>query len=91
MLACGVFVYSWRNMRHVLPYSPWSIAGTMSLIAGSEMVERKIIPPGAGFMSDAELAKVFEGYMFSFGWWDTGGKTIDLAEQRGFRHRSRKR
>jgi Protein of unknown function (DUF3433) len=84
MLACGVFVYSWRDMRHVLPHSPWSIAGTMSLFAGSEMIERKIIPTGAEFMSDKELAKVFEGYMFSLGWWDNCVKTSDLREQRRF-------
>jgi len=62
-----VIVYSWRNMRHVLPHSPWSIASTMSLLAGSEIFERKIIPAVAEFMSDKELAKVIEGYMFSLG------------------------
>lgn len=84
MLACGVFVYSPRNMRHVLPHCPWSIAGTMSLLAGSEMVERRMVPAGAEFMSDKDLAKVFEGYVFSLGWWFTGAKTSDLKEQRRF-------
>jgi hypothetical protein len=54
----------------------------MSLLAGSEMIESKIIPAVAEFMSDKELAKVFEGYMFSLGWWDTELKTSDLREQR---------
>ncbi|KIW24361.1 uncharacterized protein PV07_10079 [Cladophialophora immunda] len=71
MLACGIFVYGGRNMRRVLPRCPWSIAGTMSLLAGSEIIDRKIIPVGAEFMSDEELKKVFEGYVFSLGWWDT--------------------
>ncbi|EXJ79696.1 hypothetical protein A1O3_07978 [Capronia epimyces CBS 606.96] len=73
MLACGVFVYSRRNMHRVLPRAPWSIAGMMSLLAGSEMIDRKVIPIGAAFMSDKELAKVFQGYVFSLGWWETMG------------------
>ncbi|OAP59053.1 hypothetical protein AYL99_06351 [Fonsecaea erecta] len=70
MLACGTFVYGRRNMRRVLRHCPWSIAGTMSLLAGSEIIDRKIIPVGAEFMSDEELRSVFEGYVFSLGWWD---------------------
>jgi hypothetical protein len=71
MLAGGLFVYSRSNMRTVLPHCPWSIVGTMRLLAGSEMVERTTIPAGGEFMSDRELTKVFEGYLFSLGWWDT--------------------
>ena len=69
MLACGVFVYSYRRVRQLLPHSPYSIAGTMSLLAGSEMIERNILPAGAEFMSEKELARVFDGYLFSLGWW----------------------
>ena len=56
----------------------------MSLLAGSEMVGREIVPAGAEFMSDKELADVFEGYLFSLGWWDTGAKTSLLGERRRF-------
>lgn len=83
MLACGLFVYGWRNIRHVLPHCPWSIAGTMSLLAGSSMLEN--IPPGAEFMSEKELEGVFEGYLFSLGWW-AGGKRrfgVDIGEADG--------
>ena len=69
MLACGVFVYSFRRTRQLLPHSPYSIAGTMSLLAGSEMIERHVIPVGAEFMDEKELARVFDGYLFSLGWW----------------------
>ncbi|KAI1629390.1 hypothetical protein EDD37DRAFT_49503 [Exophiala viscosa] len=82
MLVCGIFVYGQRNMHHVLPQCPWSIAGTMILLAYSEMIERKIVPPGAEFMNDEALAKVFVGYMFSLGWWDTGMKTGDSPRRR---------
>ncbi|KIX95762.1 uncharacterized protein Z520_08470 [Fonsecaea multimorphosa CBS 102226] len=75
MLVCGAFVYGRRNMRRVLPHCPWSIAGTMSLLAGSEIIDRKIIPVGAEFMSDGELKRVFEGYVFSLGWWDDSDST----------------
>ena len=86
MLVCGIFVYSWRRTRQLLPYSPYSIAGTMSLLAGSEMIERNVIPIGAEFMSEKELARVFEGYFFSLGWWgeapDKTGKGVVGSNQR---------
>ena len=76
MLACGIFVYSFRRTSQLLPHSPYSIAGTMSLLAGSEMIERNVIPVGAEFMNEKELARVFDGYLFSLGWWgDTREKT----------------
>ncbi|KAK4940635.1 hypothetical protein LTR10_019265 [Elasticomyces elasticus] len=79
MLVCGIFVYGRRNMHHILPQCPWSIAGTMSILADSEIIERKIIPSGSGLISDQALAKSFEGYMFSLGWWDTEDETSDSS------------
>lgn len=82
MLACGLFVYSQGNLKHVIPMCPWSIVGTMMLLAGSGMLDRKVIPPGAEFMSDKQLAKVFEGYMFRLGWWDNAGAEVDSSVAR---------
>ena len=70
MLLCGLFVYSRRDLGRVIPMCPWSIAGTMSLLAGSDMLDRKVIPLGAGSLKDPELAKALAGHIFSLGWWD---------------------
>jgi hypothetical protein len=48
------------------------------------MIERKVIPAVAALMSDKELAKVIEGYMFSLRWRDTEVNTSDLRELRRF-------
>ncbi len=37
MTACGLFAFWFTRMRNTLPYNPWSIAGTMGLLAGSEL------------------------------------------------------
>ena len=41
------------------------------------MIEKNIVPAGAEFMSEKELARVFDGYLFSLGWWG------DSSEQEG--------
>lgn len=67
------------DICHVLPHNPCSIAGVMSLLAGSEIVsgegERKVIPRGAEWMSDKEWEKkkVWEGWVFGMGWWTRTG------------------
>ena len=70
-------------MKDVLPYCPWSIAGTMSLLVGSEVVDRKMLPVGAEFMNNKELSKCFDGHLFGLGWWDRDGQRrfgIDVAK-----------
>lgn len=72
MFVCGSLAYLLTDMRRTLPHNPHTLAGTMSLLAGSEMASRAIVPEGAEWMSDEELRKagVFEGYLFSLGWWN---------------------
>jgi Protein of unknown function (DUF3433) len=59
-------------MRSVLPHNPCTVAGVMSLLAGSDLCTRAVIPEGAEFMTDKEFEKVFEGYVFSLGWFGGG-------------------
>lgn len=69
MLVCGIAVYALRDMGSTLQHNPCSIAGVMSLLAGSEMCERTVMPEGAEFMSDRKLGEALRGYLFSLGWW----------------------
>jgi hypothetical protein len=72
MALCAVVVYATCfDMRQTLQQSPWSMAGVMSLLAGSELCERRIMPEGAEFMNEQELERVLQGWQFSLGWWET--------------------
>lgn len=72
MFVCASLAYWLTDMRHTLPHNPHTLAGSMSLLAGSEMCSRNVVPEGAEWMSDDDLreAGVFEGYLFSLGWWE---------------------
>jgi hypothetical protein len=63
IFACGSLSYPLTEMRHNLPHSPHTIAGSMPLLAGSEIASRSVVPEGAKFMSARQLKKagVFEG------------------------------
>jgi hypothetical protein len=47
MSVCGCLAFALTKMHKVLPHNPCSIAGTMSLLAGSKMCSREVIPDGA--------------------------------------------
>ncbi|KAF2465938.1 uncharacterized protein BDR25DRAFT_345834 [Lindgomyces ingoldianus] len=70
------------DLRTVLPHSPCSIAGMLVLIAGSEVLEREVVPKGAEWMGENVWRKqgVFEGWLFSLGWW--GGKEVKEVRKR---------
>jgi hypothetical protein len=79
LIAVCIAISFWSmNTREVLPKNPCSIAAAASLLAGSEIL--KHIPPGSEWCDDKHLESngVFEGYLFSMGWWDD-------ASQRGGR------
>jgi hypothetical protein len=83
LFMCAVFIYAilWRSTngtRRILPHNPASIATMAALLVGSEMLttEKLKIPPGTEFMSNKEMEKsgVFDGWLFSLGWWDTNAR-----------------
>lgn len=67
--------YLFVKLQGTLPREPCSIASSMSFLAGSQLCDRdsSILPPGAEFMSNQQLRPVFDGMVFSLGWWKTGG------------------
>lgn len=73
MFLCAVVAMLAVDTKHVLPKNPYSVAAVASLLAGSEFLE--LIPSGAEWCKDSELRRrgVFEGYLFSMGWWGKAG------------------
>jgi hypothetical protein len=74
------------GMRNLLYHNPSSIAGTMSLVAGSDMVER-LRDGGRG--ENRVFGQREGGWMFSLGWW--GQDEIGTAWSTGLEGGPRKR
>ncbi|EON69758.1 hypothetical protein W97_09021 [Coniosporium apollinis CBS 100218] len=82
MALCAAITFFLMDTRRVLPKNPCSIAAVASLLAGSEMLGKDVIPEGSEWCSERELRdKVFAGWVFSIGWWD---KEKDGREGRRF-------
>lgn len=72
MAGCAMATYIVMDTKKVVPHNPCSIAGTMSLLADSEICRtRAVIPEGAEWKSEGELRRegVFGGLAFRMGWW----------------------
>ncbi|OJD20409.1 hypothetical protein ACJ73_08256 [Blastomyces percursus] len=67
IIALGSLAVLRMRLRESLPHNPCSIAGTMSLLAGSELCDSggggggRLLPAGAERMGDAQLRSMFEG------------------------------
>ncbi|OHE92149.1 hypothetical protein CORC01_12552 [Colletotrichum orchidophilum] len=88
MAMCIVVSRLLIDVNGVLPHDPCSIAGTATMLAGSEMATRRVVPEGAEWRGDGELGRagVFGGAMrFGIGWWRDGGNMrfgIDVEEEK---------
>ncbi|KAK7426093.1 hypothetical protein QQZ08_007403 [Neonectria magnoliae] len=71
MVASAIGLTLLIRVREVLPHNPCSIAGTATLVAGSEMASSRIVPPCAEWRSDKELKQlgIFEQYVYALTWW----------------------
>lgn len=73
MFICALATYVQIDTHKLPTKIPTSIAAIASLLADSEFLAEKEggILKGAEWMDAAELKRqgVFEGYMFSLGWW----------------------
>ncbi|EEQ87024.2 uncharacterized protein BDCG_02144 [Blastomyces dermatitidis ER-3] len=82
MIVLGSLAVLRMRLRETLPHNPCSIAGTMSLLAGSELCESgggggggggggRLLPAGAERMGDTQLGSMLErqGLLFGLGWW----------------------
>ncbi|KAF5584084.1 hypothetical protein FPCIR_8775 [Fusarium pseudocircinatum] len=71
------------KIRGTLPRDPCSIASTIAFLAGSQLCDRDsgIIPRGAEYMTDRQLKKAFDGWVFSLGWWQKGEASVESEER----------
>jgi hypothetical protein len=83
LFLCAVVAYTNLGPRRILPRNPTSIASLASLMAGSEILSDKVIPPGAEWWSDKESERrgLFAGYVFSLGWWRVGNEETGRQSQ----------
>lgn len=75
MVICAIAAYLSSDTKRVLPHNPCSIAGTMTLLADSELCNSgKVIPQGGEGYNDRGVRKedMFDGWLFSMGWWGDG-------------------
>jgi len=74
MFLCALLAYLLVDTKRILADSPGSIAGVASLLSGSQVVTRTMIPQGAEWWSDNESKQkhLFSGHVFSLGWWGQG-------------------
>jgi Protein of unknown function (DUF3433) len=75
MALCAIVVFLFSDREAMLPCSPCSIAGTMVLLAGSEMTSRRMVLEGSEWDARSDM---WEGWLFSLGWWG------DVVEKRRF-------
>jgi hypothetical protein len=84
MFVFGVAAYLLIDIRALLPHNPCSIAGTVSLLAGSELCGEDFVaslPQGAEWMTEKEVRRreIWKSRQFSMGWWEQARFGIDLG------------
>jgi hypothetical protein len=91
MFVCCAITFILLDTNELLPQNPCSIGAAASLLAGSQLVERGVMPAGSEFLSDKEMISrgYFTGMKFRMGWWEQHGEKrfgIDVdheAERQG--------
>ncbi|KAH0431144.1 hypothetical protein CcaCcLH18_07322 [Colletotrichum camelliae] len=79
MIALGLTAFFLVDLKGTLPRSPHSIASIMALFAGSDLCANHI-PEGAVWMNKQQLDQLFEGYLFSLGWWKRNVEEADSQD-----------
>jgi len=88
MALCGLLVYLITDTERILPHDPCSIAGMMALFVDSEFIEREdLIPSGSEWNTCEDDERMWEGWLFSLGWFKTSsnqwryGIDVGMAEE----------
>ncbi|KAF2141136.1 uncharacterized protein K452DRAFT_309563 [Aplosporella prunicola CBS 121167] len=82
MTICAAITFATMDTRRVLPKDPCSIAAVASLFAGADMMGKDVIPEGTEQLTVKEIKEkgIFDGYLFSMGWWSSGRFGIDIGK-----------
>lgn len=70
MLVCGIVASFAVVTRRTLPKDPCSIGAQVSLLAGSRLASREILPVGSEWSDDEMLKRQLDGMVFRMGWWN---------------------
>jgi hypothetical protein len=81
MTVLGASAFWLTDLRGTLPRKPTTIASQLALFAGSDMCDEKkpLIPREGLWMHGKELDKVFDGWLFSLGWWPKTRRGVDTV------------
>jgi hypothetical protein len=86
MFVCCAVTFILLDTNELLPQNPCSIGAAASLLAGSKLADRSVMPTGSEFLSDKEMISrgYFTGMKFRMGWWEQHGEKrfgIDVDHQ----------
>jgi hypothetical protein len=70
MFVCCALTFLLLDTNELLPQNLCSIGAAASLLAGSKLVDRSVMPIGSEFLSDKEMITrgYFTGMKFKMGW-----------------------
>jgi hypothetical protein len=85
MFVSAAFTFFLLDTKYLLPQNPCSVGAAASFLAGSQLVDRSMMPVGSEFMSDKQVLKggQLAGLKFAMGWWERGGSKrfgIDVVD-----------
>lgn len=85
IIICNLLAWIFSgNTKDLLYHNPFSIAGTASLIAGSELWSPGFPPKDIACLSNEKLEekKTLDGWLFSLGWWTGSGERAQRSSKR---------
>lgn len=90
MFVSAAITFFLLDTKYLLPQNPCSVGAAASFLAGSQLVERSLMPVGSEFRSDKQMLKSGQlaGLKFAMGWWEHGGNRrfgIDVVDPAGER------
>jgi hypothetical protein len=85
IIICNLLAWIFSgNTKDLLYHNPCSIAGTASLITGSELWSPGFLPKDIACLSNEKLEekKTLDGWLFSLGWWTGSGERAQRSSKR---------
>ncbi|GIZ44740.1 hypothetical protein CKM354_000793000 [Cercospora kikuchii] len=96
MTLMGGLAFWLADLRGSLPRKPTSIASTMGFLASSKLCgsngSASLIPKNAMQTEEKEFVNLFDGWLFSLGWWNTSTETdVEVVLDSGVVERAKKK
>lgn len=83
MFLLGGMAFLLTDLRGTLPRKPTSIVSTMAFLAGSDLCsgQKALLPGDALWMKEKDLDALFDGWLFSLGWWSRQATRVRTLSQ----------